>query len=702
MSAAVNITEEDLKDEQAFVSKAQKLAGSWFGYFGQNIDSYYYDLNFLFIDSWGANERGVRRSQQKNTLEINYLLPIFNQLIGEVAQLDPTPVVSPGEVSVSDKAVRLASGLINQIFYDNNLKQKIVANCRRSFGGGFGAFFVVPDYKSGATFEKVINVLDFEDPYAYFFDPSASDDCKTDGNYCGYFSSISKTEFEANYPNAQPVSFETNQNYISQKMNAPTDSVRLCDIWVKLPKRVTVALLSDGRSMLKEKAEEEVKRAKQIGKKIKAFNQFAMMPAIKPLEIVETRKSVVDRIVHVRCTGAEILDIEEWPTDKMPGVFQDCMSVSIYGQQYTNSVFRKAQDTQRLLNYVRSEATEAMMTAHHVQFIADKNAITGDVIDMWRAPSRSHSVLLYTNADGISEPKPIPPPQISPAFAQLSQAATMDVQSIVGRYEAARGAQGNEHSGVAIDKRAMYGAMATFVPFHNLEMALSQVSRLVLALAPAVYDRNSELFVYQDGKNAKTDVDSEMLGALSSVNVHVDIGAPMPAQKAAAFTQMMQMVQLNPQATFPVVADLMAQNLDIPNVQQFVDRIRENVVPPPVIAKESGQPPAPPSPEQMMMQKIQQQMPLMQAQNMQADLALKHQKIAQGQDDASIKKAEMAQKMQDMQLEQQRMQLQAQNQEIEQKLRAVALDTEAANIAARERNNDFNRHHDLLKEILKR
>ena len=76
--------------------------------------------------------------------------------------------------------------------------------------------------------------------------------------------------------------------------------------------------------------------------------------------------------------------------------------------------------------------------------------------------------------------------------------------------------------------------------------------------------------------------------------VSIEVGPSYELQKQENLKMLIGLVSAQPQV-FPLVADLVADNIDIGNRQQLVERLKE-IVPQPIKDKEAGRVPAPPPP----------------------------------------------------------------------------------------------------------
>src|SRR5206468_10552344 len=105
---------------------------------------------------------------------------------------------------------------------------------------------------------------------------------------------------------------------------------------------------------------------------------------------------------------------------------------------------------------------------------------------------RNHAFLTYkpTSINGT----PVPPPQrqaFEPAVQAISQAAMLaadDLKATTGIYDAALGAQSQDISGIAIQRRANQAQTSNFHFVDNLTRSLRHTGRILVDLIPHIYD----------------------------------------------------------------------------------------------------------------------------------------------------------------------------------------------------------------------
>lgn len=664
-------TMSDLKDEDVFCTKTSKLIAQIYDYNNLNNTMGRQDLYFTYIDQWRPDDRSSRMLDRQPVLTFNYQLPVLNQLIGEQRSQEPDIICEPANENVRPQDAEIMAGRIREVMYQNKAPEVYQTAFKYALTASYSHIFHDIEYESDESNKLAIKMKCIEQFTSAFFDANAKETDKSDAAIQGYFIDMTKDEFHRRWPEAEVInSFPTYandptyNNYFFSQQN-----IRIVKVWVRIPATETICTVVCGQETqylpLKEAKEyvEEMNRKRNRIMQLRNQGILQAVPIPPKCEITFKRKSLTHKIIKVLMTYKQILEIQEWPSKRMPGVFVPCLDAMIDGKQYLFSFLRTMQDPLRFLNYVKSAQAENLLNGHHVNWVGTPANVKGDLLQYWKMPNRSKTILLANYDEKGNLPQPVNPPEISASFFQMSDALIKDLMGVTGRYEALSGQQGNEKSGTAIDKRAMYSSMSSFLPFDNLKRAINSSAQIIMDLLPAVTDDNESIVVRnKDGKR-----ESKMPGRDFSFdyikkaqkaqmyNVRIEVGASQAVQKMANFNMMLQLIQADPQVA-PLIIDLMAQNLDLENVQQIVERLRENIVPPAVIAKEEGKPMPQPSPQQ------QQQAQLMQA--LQA-LPLQELKVKQMQAQTAMQKTQLdAQKFakeQDMQrmqqiLEQQRLQ----------------------------------------------
>ncbi len=367
----------------------------------------------------------------------------------------------------------------------------------------------------------------------------------------------------------------------------------------------------------------------------------------EPVRIEDKRKFKSYKIWHYKIAGDYILEDGEFPAEQLPVIFMD--QNSFYdknGKQICRSFFGDCRDTQRYINYIRTQSAFILKISRYDQFIGSKKNVQGlDTQRNWRDPNAVQGLLAYDESPSGAKPEQLRPPELSASLLQQYEIAIQDLYLATGLYPTQLGQQGNEVSGTAIDARTRQGSYSTYCFFNSVNRAITTGGSVVNEMIPRVYDseRVITLMMPDEGmKNITINKQMDEYGELiendirkGTYEVRLKAGPSFEGQKAEALQSLREVLQADPE-TFKLVADLYADNLPLSNNLEIKNRLK-TIVPPEIIEagktgkmpSESGQP----TPEQMMMQQqmqMQQQQMQMQAKEIQLkeeEIRLKQQKI---------------------------------------------------------------------------
>lgn len=360
----------------------------------------------------------------------------------------------------------------------------------------------------------------------------------------------------------------------------------------------------------------------------------------EPVRIEDKRPFKSFKIWHYKIAGDYILEDGEFPADQLPVIFMD--QNSFYdknGKQICRSFFGDCRDTQRYINYIRTQSAFILKVSRYDQFLmSKKNAQGMDTQRMWRDPNSIQGALYYDETPNGSKPEQLRPPELSASLLQQYEVAIQDLYLSTGLYPTQLGQQGNEVSGSAIDARTRQGSYSTYCFFNAVNRAITTGGSVVNEMIPRVYDseRVITLMMPDEGmKNITVNKQMDAYGELiendirkGTYEVRLIAGPSYEGQKAEALQSLREVLQADPE-TFKLVADLYADNLPLANNLEIKNRLK-TIVPPEIIeAGKTGKMPhenGQPTPEQMMMQQ-QMQMQQMQVQLQQKEMQLKEEDL---------------------------------------------------------------------------
>lgn len=375
------------------------------------------------------------------------------------------------------------------------------------------------------------------------------------------------------------------------------------------------------------------------------------------VRIEDKRPSKKHKIIHYKIAGDYVLDKTEFPSEQLPMPFVD--NNSYYdktGKQICRSFFGDAKDTQRFINYLRTQSAYILKVSRYDQWIGSKQNVKSlDTQRDWKDPSNIKGMLTYDESPNGFKPEQIKPPELSASLFQQYQLAIEDLYTSTGLYPARMGNNGDEASGKAIDARTRQGSYTTYVFFNSINRAIATGGDIVNEMIPRVYDteRVMALMTPDEGmKNITVNKQSDEYGEhiendirKGTYQVRLKPGPSYEGQKEQALQSLREVLQVDPE-TFKLIADLYADNLPLANNLEIKNRLK-TIVPPEIIeAGKSGKMPQQhgPSPEQQALQLQQQQMQMeaqfkqkqieikekelqLKAQQMQIDLEIEHEKL---------------------------------------------------------------------------
>jgi len=245
---------------------------------------------------------------------------------------------------------------------------------------------------------------------------------------------------------------------------------------------------------------------------------------------------------------------------------------------------------------------------------------------------------MFFNFDNGQKPFREPPAQGSPGLMQDAQIAAEDIKSATGVFDALQGAQGNETSGVAINRRQFQGEMANFEFQDQLIDSLELAGRICIDMIPEVYDTERTIrIIGEDEREEVIEVNKTLMDgqtgefvktmdlSVGAYDIKVASGPSFTTRKQETAEQLSSIISQNP-AMSELVGDVLFQNLDLVGGDEVIKRLRSAGVKAGVIEPNQEEAAA-------MSQQIQQAQQL-EAQAAQLELALKQAEVVTEQAEA--------------------------------------------------------------------
>lgn len=360
------------------------------------------------------------------------------------------------------------------------------------------------------------------------------------------------------------------------------------------------------------------------------------------VRIEDERPSPRHKIIHYKIAGNYELDKTEFPSEQLPLVFVD--NNSYYdktGKQICRSFFGDCRDTQRYINYLRTQSAYILKVSRYDQWIGSKkNVASLDTQRNWRDPTAIQGMLTYDESPNGNKPEQIRPPELSVSLFQQYQLACEDLYTSTGLYPARLGDMGNnggEASGKAMNAWQKQGSYATSVFYNSINRAVATGGEIVNEMIPRVYDTERVLALMMPDEGMKNITINKQIDEYGeqiendirkgTYQVRLKPGPSYEGQKEQALESLQDVLNADP-TSFALIADLYADNLPLANTLEIKNRLKTRVDPKIIEAGKTGEMPQQqgPSPEQQSVQ-IQQQAQQADQQFKQAQIQIKQQEL---------------------------------------------------------------------------
>lgn len=706
--------------------KAEKLAHSarlacekWREYFKFNIDQYHMMHTFVLGQQWTDDEEDMLKTFRKVPLVSNKLATMANSLCGEQQQNTPQLQVVP-MANCDEQTAKIRELIVKDIIFSTNAHTVYQVAASQAFIGGFGAFCIGTDYVHQKSFELDIVYRHFKDASRTYFDVGAERVNKTDGMHCGYISRMTRPKFREIYGKELEEKISKTMSPTQSKEDialavqpsegddpftwADNEAVTILDHFVRKYEKDVLYKLSNGKTINQEEMEELIEKSQSqitmshdmmgmdglMGEQMGEESEEEGIPGqtaegeteptesmsskIEPdlitlydegevVRIIEKRDAKKHKIMHYKIAGDYVIDESEFPSEQLPLVFVDQKSdYDKNGKQRCRSFFGDCKDTQRYINYLRTQSAYILKISRYDQFIGSKKNVQGlDTQRNWEDPNNTQGLLAYDESPNGHKPEQIRPPELSSSLLTQYQLAIEDLYTSTGMYPTRMGQQGNEISGAAIDARTRQGSYTTYVAFNSVNRAIATGGEIVNEMIPRVYDSERVLTLMTPDEGLKDVPINKQLDEYGELiendirkgtyEVRLKPGPSYEGQKEQALQSLQQVLQADPQA-FALIADLYAENLPLMNTIEIKNRLKTLVPPQIVEAGKTGKMPQQsnqPSPEQQAM--------MAQQQAQQQTMALKAKEIEIKEREIQLKEQEiiMEAKFKLQELETQRM-----------------------------------------------
>lgn len=573
-------------NEAAYLSEAQERARVAADAWQVNHTKWKEDMALVSGKQWPDEIVRDREADGRVILTMNQLPKYARQVLGDGKQnriqIKVRPIEGNRDARLRNMAgtqdysyAEVMEGIVRNIEAVSRAERAYDMALEHCVQGGFGWLRVMKRYARPDGFEQDLIIRGVRNPFSVLYDPEAmlSDEPDFQGGMYAFVHTMVPTKtLEKQYGETFADVDFGNSSTEAQRWWYEKDQRRLAEYYYIEKKPVVYVLLSDGSVM----EAEDLKDAK------------AQVMA-KGLQIMNHRNGERQCVYWSLLHGAGIIEGPYlWDGAYIPLI--PVLGPEMWldtGVEY-QSLFRHSHDAQRMYNYWRTAATEAVALAPKAPWMADAASIQGFEKDYERATREPVSLLKYRSREGVPAPSRMQMSATPAAEIQQALQANDDLKGTIGIFDASIGQRSNETSGRAILARQREADVGTFAWHDALAKAVEHVGRIVVDLIPKVYDTPRMLRVkLPDDQedfvqiNYETEVDGKLVKAdlgTQRYDVAVTTGPSVTTQRLEAATSMLEFSQTVPAAA-QAIMDLVAKNMDWPGSDEIAKRLKKLVPP---------------------------------------------------------------------------------------------------------------------------
>jgi hypothetical protein len=554
------------------------------------------DLEFAAGNQWdqadvqqrNAMGQGIRRP----CLTFNKLTGPINQVANQARMNKPDLEALPVDSSGDADTARVIEGMIRHIEYASKADQVYETSLDQSTKGGFGYFKVTTRYCGNKTFNQELRIERILNPFAVLMDPYAKEADKSDAKWAFELEWFPRQEYKDEFGDTEVARmnfFDGGQNpapaWITQ------DGVLVARYWyVEIEIKTLVGIQWPDGAVTNEYLED-------MPAELPPGIQFAVDENGDRIE----REDQIRHVKMCRINGVEVLDETDWKGQWIPILATLGEEMYIENKRYLFSLIRFARDPQKLYNFYRSSEAETVMLGTKAPWIGAKGIFKDP---RWASANSVPWAYLEFEPLDIAG-NPAAPPQrnmFEPPIQALTIGAAQasdDIKATTNVYDASLGAQSNETSGIAIQRRQGQMELSNFHFVDNLNRAILQCGVILCDLIPKIYDTPREVRILGEdmaeevvkvNQQFKDEQGIDRCYDLTNgkYDVRLKIGPSFKTQQQETASQLVELSRSFPQL-MQVAGDVVFDNLNFAGSEKIADRIRKSM--PPALTEDQSQKP---------------------------------------------------------------------------------------------------------------
>ena len=551
------------------------------------------DMEFRASNQWPDHIRTERDKDNRPCLTINRLPQFIRQVTNNQRASRPAVAVKPTGSDGDPEIAEVFQGIVRHIEDRSDADVAYSTAGEHQVTMGRGYVRVITDYidDDPMRLDQEVKITRVQNPFSVYVDPSAQQPDGSDARYAFVVEDLPKEEYRSRFPTSQMAAlsnFTSAGNQAQEWM--PEGSIRIAEYFYVEEEREQMALVETVEGM-----------RLRVPRSALPSDETEL----ESLTIVSEREVVHRTVKWALINAVEILEGDEdkadgavWPGRYIPIVPVLGDEININGVKDYRGIVRDAQDPQRMYNYWVSAETEMIALAPRAPFVGAEGQFEGHE-EKWNSANMRNYPYLEYRQKGLSG-QLAPPPQRQ-SWEPPIQAMTLairqsdnDLKSTGGFNDASLGVRGAQESGRAIQTRQQQDEMANSHYLDNLGRAVRQVGRILVDLIPKIYDtarvlrilgeddQQRSVMVFAGQENQPAEAGGGLSPGVEGIydlgvgryDVTVSVGPSFQTRRQAGLDAMVQFVQAYPNA-FPMIGDLLADNMDFPGAKQLAARLKK-------------------------------------------------------------------------------------------------------------------------------
>ena len=559
------------------------------------------DLRFRASEQWPPHIKSMREQDNRPCLTVNRLPQFIRQVTNNQRASRPAVQVKPAGSNANVDVAEVLQGIVRHIETKSDADVAYTTAGEHQVTMGRGYVRIVTDYVADdpLQLDQEIQVVRVPNPFAVYLDPTSQASDYGDVRYGFVVEDLSREEYRLRYPDTDMASlsqFTSTGN--AQEQWLPDGMIRIAEYFYVEERREVMVVMEgpDGERSKHPKAD---------------FKSTDPLQLPEGVTILAEREMTLRTVKWALINAVEILDGNEdktagveWPGRYIPIVPVLGDEININGVTDYRGIVRDAKDAQRMYNYWVSAETEMIALAPRAPFVAAEGQFEGHEAKWKTANVRNYPYLEYKPKTLSGQLLPHPQRQTwEPPIQAMTMAIAQsdnDLKATGGFHDASLGQRGPQESGRALRARQQQDEMANSHYLDNLARSVRQVGRVLVDLIPKIYDtarimritgldeQQRSVMGFAGQENMPEEMASETTlppgiegiydVGLGRYDVTVSVGPSFQTKREAGVEALVQFVQAYPNV-FPMIGDLIADNMDWPGAKQVAARLKRMLPP---------------------------------------------------------------------------------------------------------------------------